>query len=510
MVNDNKLANLGSDTDINKEVLATLKAMLGVQVVSYYLSLTKTENLSLAEEAKAFLVLMWAFNLIRTEKPSKFVSYGPSRHMVIRTEDNSFAGKAYSSHERYMGESHSIANFHRINKERSGLFKKITNSDLPYIGLPDEVDAHSVMPVRTFKPIQGDLLYDKTINGTATLEDYIRAAVQITRIQEEGKIHRRRLNLEDVVRSRQAGQPDYFTGRFKDVFLGQLLDFSGIQLSPLEQEIMWENWQISIAPPLIKAHYDGFNGYYFDGNPRHHIFTPNREIISIDFEYKIMVPLLLGVANLVSSGLSKDGKPYLSPEDQIKILDRVLLEAEFVKALGFGLKDRAARIHKYISERYQSGTYDLSGEESDDFYRFVGIDDKGIGMKRRERFLAAWPYALLDRNAAWVGHKGRYVSFVRELEDAKFGFAERLKQLAVRPDHDFAEIISMLGDTRFELSNPVQQYANEQRQHLTQILDTLWQLYESVPRRNYRRWTPLITLHNSFSKLQQNPYFNAN
>ena len=511
MTNGDKLADQGPDTDINKEVLATLKAMLGAQVISYYSSLTKSENLSLAEEAKAFLILMWALNLIQSKMPSRFVSYGPSRHLVIRTEDNSFAGKAYSSPQRYSDDAHNIAGFHKINRERSRLLREITNSDLPYIGLPDyETDVLGGIPVRTFKPIQGELLYYKTIAGTATLEDYIKAAVQITRIQEEGKIHRRRLKLEDVVRSRQAGQPDYFTGRFKDVFFGQLLEFSGIQLSALEQEIMMRNWQVSVAPHLIRAHYNGFNGYYFDGNPRHSIFTPGEGIVSIDFEYKIIVPFLLGLANLMSSGLTTDGKPYISPPDQIKILDRALLEIEFVRALKSGFKDKAARIHRYISERYESGTYDLSGEESDDFYRFVGRDDKGFGIEQRERFLAAWPYALLDRNAAWIGHKARYISFVHELEEAKFGFRDQLKQILAQSNHDSSEIVGMLGDTKFELSNPIQQYAAEQRQHLGQIVDILWQLYESSPNRDSKRYTPLIMLYNAFNKLQQNSYFTKN
>lgn len=510
MTNGSKLTGQElRDREINKEVLTTLKAMLGAQVVSYYRSLTRSGDLSLAEEAKAFLVLMWAFNLIRTEKPSKFVSYGPSRHMVIRTEDNSFAGKAYSSRERYLDEAHNIANFHRIAQERGRLFKEITGSDLPYIGLPDyEISMLGGIPVHTFTPIQGELLYDKTINGTATLEDYIKAAVQITRVQEEGKIHRRKLRLEDVVRSRQGKQPDYFTERFQDVFLGQFLGFSGIQLSPLEQEIMVGNWQISVVPHLIRAHHDGFNGYYFDGSPRHHILTPNGDITSIDFEYKITTPFLFGLANLMSSGLTKDGKPYLSPDDQIKILDRVLLETEFVDALKRGYKDKATRIYNYISERYKEGNYDLTREESDDFFRFIGKQDKGFGIKHRERFLAAWPYALLDRNAAWVGHKARYISFANELENANFGMLGVIQRFEAEKNHDFGQILGMLKDTKFELSNPVQQYAAEQRQHLGQILDILWQLYESFPERDYKRRAPIITLYNSFTELQQNSYFN--
>ena len=83
------------------------------------------------------------------------------------------------------------------------------------------VGATGVGGLYLFDTVQGDLLYDKMLKGTATFNDFVLSAVQIARISQEGKLHSRALMLKNP------GE-DYSTNRFVSNFLRQLAVYGGV------------------------------------------------------------------------------------------------------------------------------------------------------------------------------------------------------------------------------------------------------------------------------------------
>jgi len=223
---------------------------------------------------------------------------GASRHLVVRSQDGTLIAKSYADAARWKAERDNLTKFGSIVNSRQGIFSEVTESDLPYIGLPT-IHESVVDRLSSFDLIKGDLLYEKALRGTATFDDFVLAAVQVARIQQEGKINRLILGLEDVVR-RPQGDQNYFMQRFDEVFRGQLVHHGGIIIPDNMLEEMRRDWNFLVAQNLLKSQYAGHNGYYFDGNPRHHILTADGGIVSFDFEDKIIVPTLLGNASLLS------------------------------------------------------------------------------------------------------------------------------------------------------------------------------------------------------------------
>lgn len=390
---------------------------------------------------------------------------GPSRHIVVRSEDGQVIAKLYKDHEefraseRLLAEQQNLRQLHQINKEREPLFRKVNGSEFDYIGLPDidttRLDTSRLVtpgveiPISFFSVIQGTLLYDSTLQGSPKFEDYLRAAVQIARIQQEGKLEQC-IKLKNIVRDRGEGEPvtAYFMKRFQKTFLEQLVTYGGIGIPKGLQDEMAGEWETLVAQNLVKAHRDGFTGYYFDGNPKHHVLdSDRRKIVSLDYEDRLLTPALLGLASLLSFGLGKDGKPLFDEKEIEKILDRYLLEIEFVNALRHELKDKATRLTDYIKQAEDHG-HDLAGYKPDEYFRFLGREgDRNEGVAYRNKFLTAWRFAELDRQVSWLAHKARYRAV--------------------------AETLSRENGFRFEHPNPVQQNAAEQRQHLQRIIAIL-------------------------------------
>ncbi|MBI2653815.1 hypothetical protein HYX02_03315 [Candidatus Woesearchaeota archaeon] len=430
------------------------------------------------------------------------IFYGPSRHLVVASEDGITVAKAYKTSRQWLDEVANLQIFAEINRDRSKVLEDIIAQELPYIGLPT-IDPRLDMsrigvreefsPIAIFSPVQGKILYTRTRDGIATFGDYLSAAVQIARIQEEGKIHKDRLGSKDVVRNaKDEGQPEtsYFLERFRDICLGQLTKYGEVQITPAQQQLMIVDWETLVAEQLVRAHNKGFNGYYFDGQPRHHFIDPStKRIVSIDFEYRIQTPALFGLASLLSFGLSRDGETYLSEDEQLNILDRFLLEIEFARAMGDGrpLKDKARRIHEYVQTRNAQYNGNLSGKDGDQFFRFLGEDDLDRGKRRREDFSAHWLYALLDRSAAWLGHKARYRAIAQHLIQQKILENEGIQS---------------------EISLPVKQNTIEQITHLTQILLILEGLQKGT--KNGRYVTDAAKrLYDNFRMIAGQPYFST-
>jgi len=427
------------------------------------------------------------------------VLLGPSRHVVVRGGKGIVVAKSYRNTESWLAERNNLCEFIKIVKAREEQLNKITGKDVHYIGLPDVdpsiVDARvvdldrGVTPVVVYDAVQGDLLYQKTLRQEASFEDYLSAAVQIARIQQEGKKNKERLGLENVVTDRKEGSPstDYFMKRFQDIFIDQLIVYSEIKDIIPESHIqeMMIDWENLVARNLVLAHQAGHTGYYFDGSPRHHIIQPREEgsIVSVDYEYKLITPFLLGVASLVSYGLKKNGKPYLSQDEEQKILDRTLLEARLVGSLKRGEKDKAKMIIGYIKEREKNYSNELAGKDSIEFYRFIGKGDKGGGEGKRENYVMGWPFALLDRNSAWLGHKARYRAVT--------------------------EFFTQQG-IKFETPDIIEQNTIEQRNHLEQILAILGRIKENGNgdnRNDKSQKEAAFRLYNKFEELSQRPYF---
>lgn len=424
------------------------------------------------------------------------VLQGPSRHIVVSTGGaGQVVAKFYRDSVKYQTELENLSAFTRINEGTGELFRSVTQSDGQYMGLPYRnpvLDQHGLDPrfqngnrISISSAIPGELLYNKMLSGTATFNDFLTAAVQIARIQEEGKINKEVLSLEDVVRNGGTFSPhsSYFSKRFMEVFLGQVIGYGNLNLpETLQQEII-SDWETLVAEPLVKAHRKGFTGYYFDGNPKHHILNPtDNSIVSFDFEDRFYTPSLLSFASLLSPGLTKGGSPYLSDSQKIKILDRALLEVEFVRALNHGAADIASRISAYVKERATSNDFDLVGSEPNEFYRFLGEGDSGIGQVTREKFLSAWPYAVLDRSSAWIGHKARYRAVAQRLKEQVQGI-------------------------QFVIKDPIQQNTIEQQQHLDQIIQILDDLKGTGPK---ERRDAATRLYNRFQEIKSQPYFNLN
>lgn len=408
---------------------------------------------------------------------------GASRHLVVRSTDGTLVAKSYADAVRWRSEKDNLTKFGFIVQSREEMFREITQSDSPYISLPT-IHESVVDRLSSFDLIKGNLLYDKVLSGTATFDDFVLAAVQVARIQQEGKINKTYLGLEDVIR-RPQGEQNYFMQRFEEVFKSQLMRYGEIPIPDNTLEEMRIDWDVLVAQNLTRAQYAGHNGYYFDGNPRHHILPAGGGIVSFDFEDKLIIPSLLGIASLLSFGLTdQEGKPYPAKEQQYQILDRVALELEFVEALRQGAKDRAGRIFNYVKERYDGGVHDLADGDSDEFFRFMGgHNDRERGIKYKEEFLGGWRYALLDRSTAWLGHKARYRAIIPLLEEKGI---------------------------KFQMENPEQQYAAEQRQHLSTILDVLADLKDAPTRNGRQLQDAAYRLHNRFSELFANNagYFN--
>jgi len=456
--------------------------------------MTTVEGKSLEGEVKKLAITIRLLSELLDLRTGNLFFYGPSRHLVFKGEHGTIVAKSYGSVDRYQAELRNLDIFFRIIQARSELFREVTGSDAAYIGIPkiDPTLDMSRLPIEVqngtrisiFAAVPGQLLYDRILGRMSKFEDYLLAAMQIARIQQEGKIYRDKFNLKDVVRDREAGSEDttYFLNRFKDVFLRQLITYGGVHIPETVQEEMLLDWKILVAENLVRAHRDGYTGYYFDGNPRNHILSfDGSSIVSFDFEDRVYAPALLGLASLLSFGLC----PHLSQEEQKKILDRFLLEIEFVNALKTGARDKASRIAEYIKLREQCCNSDLSEKNSSNFYRFLGDDDEGIGKEFRDGFIRTWPYALLDRNSAWLGHKARF----RALAERLIGNEE----------------------VRFVMEDPVKQYAIEQRQHLEQILQTLEQQSQAVHIKNGRyAQDAAYRLRNRFQELAAHSYFSQN
>jgi len=415
---------------------------------------------------------------------------GASRHLVVRTADGSIIAKSFRDRARYDAERGALAAFNSVNVDRSELYREVTGSELPYIGLPlsgrephdsTQLEAHNLPRLTVFNPVEGDLLYAKQIAGEATVDDFVRAAVQVARLQQEGRGKRRTLDLEDILKR----EKPYFMERFDDIFIGQLERYADLELPQGMVDDMRGDWQLLVADSLNAAH-RVLNGYYFDGNPRHHILTPEGGIVSFDFEDRIIVPSILSYASLLSFGVNKDDKPYLSAAQQTNILDRVLLEVEFADALKNRAKDRATQIFKYIGDH---GDLDFtSGRRTDTFYRFLTPhNDRELGANYRNDFMAAWPFATLDRATAWIAHKARYLAVGEGLKE---------KRPAIK----------------FEI--PAAQLAQEQRGHLDHIVFTLDHLSQngapiSSVRTNGDRdlRNAAGRLYNRFTEISAMPYF---
>lgn len=395
----------------------------------------------------------------------KVIVVGPSRHIVVKSEDGKVIAKSYrdqdeesSGYDRLLAERQNVVAFGEVNRVRTPTYRKVTGLDSEYLGLPAIntklldtsrlVGPVSHLSIAIFNVIPGQLLYDKTLKGTATFEDYLAAAVQIARIQQEGKSHKD-IKLENIVRDRRAEeQPtSYFMRRFERTFLRQIIRYGDIEMPQTIQDEMAGEWETVVAQNLLKVHQQGFTGYYFDGNPKHHLFGTNgTRVVSIDYEYKRLTPSLLGLASLLHFGLGKDGKPFFEDSAQEKILDRYLLETEFVEALRTSLYDRAGRIADYIKQA-DANDHKYSVHNPDEFYRFLGRSaDRDDGVVSRNRFLAAWKFAVLDRQSSWLAHKARYRAIAKTFSDEGF---------------------------QFEHPDPVAQNATEQRQHLQQIKSCL-------------------------------------
>lgn len=388
------------------------------------------------------------------------VLYGVSRHLVARNRDGTFVGKSYLSMDHWKSEQENLRIFGEINHTRTASFRRTTDSDLPYLGLPDigmSFENEDFPPFYITPAVRGTLLHDKIRDGTATLEHFALAIVQLARIMQEGKNNSDRLRLVDIVRDR-----DYFMERFDQVFLGRLINYghdAGLKISEQHQEEMRAHWRTLVAQPLHYAHSKGHYGFYSDGQPRHHIISPDGKFsVILDHEYKILTPTLLGVASLLFPGTTrKDGSQYLTPDEQQYLLDRFLLELEFVESLKprERTEERARRIHRYVAEAYASRNYDLADVDLNQFLRFLnGRDDEGIGRNYRRDFLRGWLPAVLDRSSAWVGHNARYRKIVQDMG--------RL-------------------DVNFEEEEPERQYAREQRQHMMDMLNTLERMKEMLP-----------------------------
>ena len=446
---------------------------------------------NLEEEIRKVQKTIDLLNVLLDVGPTNVVFYGPSRHLVARSPRGNFIAKSYKDPSRYETEQRNLETFDRINQTRSPVFQEVSGLSQDYLGLPKPtnlLDMGGLEPneqngarIRIFTPAQGDLLYDKTLQARATFEDYVGAAVQIARIQQEGTFLKRRLNLRDVVEQKEYDAPDtaYFQNRFKGLFLGQLSGYGHVPLSERLVHDMMLDWEVLVAQNLVRMQKIGYAAFYFDGNPTNHVITPDGRIVSFDLEDSIMAPLALGVASLVSFGMTKGMQPYLSEKDEARILDRFLLEREFARALKEDARDKARRIVQYTLEMSSAYDANLSGQNGDEFFRFLGDGDKGHGIEYREGFLEAWPYAMLDRNAAWIGHKARFRSL-----------AERLA-----------------GQVKFTTDDPVRQNAIEQRSHMDRIIQILG-IIKEAPIRNGRYANDAADrLQDRFLELASNPYF---
>ena len=439
------------------------------------------EEKGLIDEVRRLVRHMNLFN----EGTMDYKLLSPSRNLVLMSDSIRTVVKSYEDIARWTREYESLNIFHRINEERNVLYRRITGSNENYIGLP-RIDRSSTN-IHFFTPIEGQLLYEKMRNGTATTEDKLLAATQIARIQQEGKNyrgknHRDQLLLEDVVRGKTNGdRTSYFLNRIRNVFLKQLSDYGGPTIPEFLQQDMLEDWECLVAQNLVQAHYKRFTGYYYDGNPRNHILTSDdKKIVSFDYEDNLIAPPILSLASLLSFEENYSKGSLEEEQTHFKILDRYLLETSFSDVLRLNKKDKAQRIHDYRRERDQSYNFDLSGQNSDEFFRFLSrYDDRGDGEKRRGEFLLAWPYALLDKNSAWVGYKARYRAVT--------------------------ELLSEEG-IKFAIEDPVRQNTIEQKQHLENIINILGLLKDDTKMDSYQH-SAARRLYHQFQELADNSYF---
>lgn len=412
----------------------------------------------------------------------------PSRHTVVRSPDGKFL-KAYTHIKPLTNEQDNLTAFHDINNARRDMFGRVykaaTKSEdkVEYIGLPflSDLDIRTRLPEGTklgmnisiFASEPGELLYDRMLKRKATFEDFINAAIQIARIQQEGWIKKRALGLENI-----ANDTGYFDERFRKVFLGQLIHFSEgkVDIPGEIREEMTGHWTSLVSQNLVakNPHYRG--GFYYDGAPRHHIFGPDGNIVSLDFEYKLNVPAFLGLASLVSFGVAKNGKSYLTEEEAMRIIDRFALEMRNVEALKEEKEDLAYDMLKYVHKRYQAGNHDLTG---DTFYRFLGEGDLGTGRARRDEYIRAFKFAQLERQAMWIGHKARQRKLGELLAKEKISYG---------------------------IQDP-SQFGREQAQHLRLALGILEKLHTDPSSNGIK--AAALSLYNRFTEyLANNPYFN--
>ena len=383
----------------------------------------------------------------------------PSRHAVLRGQKSGLMGKLYLDPLAMNYELGNLSFLSRINKERTAVLKNANISNDDYIGLPTIVqtpdhsgtDMRYISPIRLFSAAPGDSLYNKTLEGLATFEDYINAAVQVVRIQVEA---RSQVRYNSIKKQGETLESNYFVKRFTDS-VDALMRYGKITMRDTFKQEMVSDWYSLVVQKLMRVP-NFFTGYYFDGNPRHHIIDDGeRKIVSIDFEYKHGgVPLLIGISNLLSFGVSPDKTADFEDGAITKIFDRILLEMEFIDSLQNNYFRKAKEIQDYIIRRREKNDNDLSGNDSDSFYKWMGSKmDIDAGKTHKQDFMHLWPYAKLQRAVEWAAHKTNYNRIYSSLIENK----EQLQQEGV-----------MLG-----FKDPIAQNLIEQKYHLDAIVGTL-------------------------------------
>lgn len=455
----------------------------------------------LAKGIEQLLPIINMVNSFEGQESSTINLYRVSRHLVAESASGNIAVKFYigkegRDKERFETEIRNLLGFSKINESRKRIMEEITGSE-EYIGLPQfnkeladmtrlYVKDQNIMPYVSFLvAIKGDPLYKKIKDGIATFRNYYDAAIQIGRINTEGLLSKEMFALRDVVGNRKVSEPStiYFSSGFSDVFLGKLTSYGGISIPQNVQADMISDFEILVGSSLVNLNYK-LRGFYFDGNSTNLILDSNDKVVNIDPENNIIVPFPVGLASLFTFGFTKEGKPYLSEEEEIKILDRYLLETVFVNALWGKDKRKAEKIYEYIEERNASYDYSLTGQNSDELYKLLGDNNIKQGIKLREEFLAGWQYAKLYRAIIWLGHT--------------FQFRER------------AERLSEIDFIRFKYGDPLKQNMVDQRELLYQISNIFTGLIDNRYRYidlDSKRLSSTKDLMDNFQRLSEDPYF---
>ncbi|MBW2980748.1 GAF domain-containing protein [Candidatus Woesearchaeota archaeon] len=380
------------------------------------------------QQMRQFISVLHAQQVVRNDF-SDVEMFSPSRHTVYSIITSGDVGKVYRTGSRVAKiEEMNYMFFEDVNEKRSKFLREQLDINEDYLtlakrrGPPQRINGHYLL---TLAKVDGDLLYQKCLDGEATLDELKKVGVRLARFQVEGAngFNAGDLDLIDVVKAAHyrpvtrtrkvpnqvGGYSIYFRNRLNDVFFGQL-EKGGINVPQELRDAVLHNYFINHM--LVGAH-ESSAEYYVDGNPRDWILSYPAEgvgsVTKIDLENNRFYSGFMDIASLLEFGISEDGHTAKMSEQELQnILDRIMLEKVRAWAVVRGNVDKIKAIDSFLEHVERA---DRPYASDGTFYELISEDGSIDGGKTvRNHYTVMYYAAACHKNPEWAGHKTKFAT----------------------------------------------------------------------------------------------------